>query len=124
MEEASECDRLVVLAGGRVVAGGTPAEVIGNATVTVVTAPAWQAAFRKLEEHGLAATLAGATLRVPAGPDQVRRALAAEPPAGEMGPAVHVGTAPATLEERFFELVQAELASHAALPAHPGRKGR
>jgi ABC-2 type transport system ATP-binding protein len=106
MEEASECDRLVVLAGGRVVAGGTPAEVIGNATVTVVTAPAWQAAFRKLEEHGLAATLAGATLRVPAGPDQVRRALAAEPPAGEMGPAVHVGTAPATLEERFFQLVQ------------------
>jgi ABC-2 type transport system ATP-binding protein len=106
MEEASECDRLVVLAGGRVVAGGTPADVIGNATVTVVTAPAWQAAFRKLEEHGLAATLAGTTLRVPAEPDRVRRALAAAHAAAETGPAVHVGTAPATLEERFFQLVQ------------------
>jgi ABC-2 type transport system ATP-binding protein len=101
MEEAGECDRLVVLAGGRVVAGGTPAEVIGAATVTVVTAPSWRAAFRKLEEHGLAATLAGTTLRVPAAPDRVRRALGPEP-----GSAARVGTAPATLEERFFQLVQ------------------
>ena len=85
MEEASECDRLVVLAGGRVVAAGTPAEVIGNATVTVVTAPAWQAAFRKLEEHGLAATLAGTTLRVPADPDRVRQALAADRRPGKRG---------------------------------------
>ena len=125
MEEAGECDRLVVLAGGRVVAGGTPAEVIGAATVTVVTAPAWRDAFRKLAEHGLAATLAGTTLRVPAaGPDQVRAALATEPPAGdspardsqaadsaagEPGPAARVDTAPATLEERFFQLVQADV---------------
>jgi ABC-2 type transport system ATP-binding protein len=101
MEEAGECDRLVVLADGRVVAGGTPAEVIGAATVTVVTAPAWRAAFRKLEEHGLAATLAGTTLRVPAGPDQVRAALGAE-----LGPVARVAAAPATLEERFFQLVQ------------------
>jgi ABC-2 type transport system ATP-binding protein len=102
MEEAGECDRLVVLAGGGVVAGGTPAEVIGAATVTVVTAPAWRAAFRTLAEHGLAATLAGSTLRVPvAGPVQVRRALGPE-----LGSAARVGTAPATLEERFFQLVQ------------------
>ena len=101
MEEAGECDRLVVLAGGRVVARGTPAEVIGGATVTVVTALAWRAAFRKLEEHGLAATLAGTTLRVPAGPDQVRRALGPE-----LGSAARVAAAPATLEERFFQLVQ------------------
>ncbi|HEY2285688.1 MAG TPA: ATP-binding cassette domain-containing protein, partial [Streptosporangiaceae bacterium] len=121
MEEAGECDRLVVLAGGRVVAAGTPAEVIGTATVTVVTTSAWRAAFRRLDEQGLAVTLSGATLRIPAGPGQVRRALAGN---GEPGSQVRVSTAPATLEERFFELVQAELASHAALPAHPGRKGR
>jgi ABC-2 type transport system ATP-binding protein len=107
MEEAGECDRLVVLAGGRVVAAGTPAEVIGPATTTVVTTTAWRAAFRRLEEQGVAATLAGSGLRVAAaGPDQVRRALAAESPDGKPGPAVRVSTAPATLEERFFQLVQ------------------
>jgi ABC-2 type transport system ATP-binding protein len=139
MEEAGECDRLVVLAGGRVVAGGTPAEVIGAATVTVVTASAWRDAFRQLAEHGLAATLAGTTLRVPAaGLDQVRQALAPEPPGGDsvagepeppaggspdgdpgsaarvdpavrVDPVVRVDTAPATLEERFFQLVQADV---------------
>ncbi|HMG61987.1 MAG TPA: ABC transporter ATP-binding protein [Streptosporangiaceae bacterium] len=101
MEEAGECDRLVVLAGGTVVASGTPAEVTGAATVTVVTAPAWRAAFRRLEEHGLAATLAGTTLRVPAGPDRVREALGPE-----LGSAARVAVAPATLEERFFQLVE------------------
>jgi ABC-type multidrug transport system ATPase subunit len=101
MEEAGECDRLVVLAGGAVVASGTPAEVTGAATVTVVTAPAWRAAFRSLEEHGLAATLAGTTLRVSAGPDRVREALGPE-----LGSAARVAVAPATLEERFFQLVQ------------------
>jgi ABC-2 type transport system ATP-binding protein len=123
MEEAGECDRLVVLAAGRVVAAGTPAEVIGTATVTVVTTSAWRAAFRRLDEQGLPATRSGTTLRIPAGPEQVRRALAAEPPAGEppagepaageAGPAVRIGTAPATLEERFFQLVQADLPNRA-----------
>jgi ABC-2 type transport system ATP-binding protein len=121
MEEAGECDRLVVLAGGRVVAAGTPAEVVGTATVTVVTTPAWRAAFRRLDEQGLAPALSGATLRVPAGPGQVRRALAAS---GEPGSQARVGTAPATLEERFFELVQADLASHAVVPVHPDGEGR
>jgi ABC-2 type transport system ATP-binding protein len=102
MEEASECDRLVVLAGGQVVAGGTPAEVIGAATVTVVQAPAWRAAFRALESSGLAVSLAGSALRIPAAtPAQVRAVLAPDP-----GSAVRITTAPATLEERFFELVQ------------------
>jgi ABC-2 type transport system ATP-binding protein len=102
MEEASECDRLVVLAGGQVVAGGTPAEVIGAATVTVVQAPAWRAAFRALESSGLAVSLAGSALRIPAAtPAQVRAVLAADP-----GSAVRITTEPATLEERFFELVQ------------------
>jgi ABC-2 type transport system ATP-binding protein len=121
MEEAGECDRLVVLAGGRVVAAGTPAEVVGTATVTVVTTPAWRAAFRRLDEQGLAPALSGATLRIPAGPGQVRRALAAS---GEPGAQARVRTAPATLEERFFELVQADLATHAVLPVHADEEGR
>jgi ABC-2 type transport system ATP-binding protein len=106
LEEASECDRLVIMADGTVAAAGTPPEVIGAATVTVVDAPDWRTAFARLEARGLAVTLAGRSLRVAtAGPDQVRQALAAGP-----GPAARVGTAPATLEERFFQLVAAAAA--------------
>ncbi len=103
MEEAHECDRLVIMADGAVVARGTPAEVIGDATVTVVETSEWRAAFGRLEDRGLDVNLAGSALRVPgAGPDAVRQAL------GESlaGAGVRVYPAPATLEERFFQLVE------------------
>jgi ABC-2 type transport system ATP-binding protein len=97
MDEAGECDRLVVMADGRVVAGGTAGQIIGDARVSVVETASWAAAFAALEAAGLPATLVGRTLRVPgAGPADVRRAL---------GPVeARVTVAPATLEERFFEL--------------------
>ena len=41
MEEAEECDRLVVLADGSVVAEGTVAEIVGDARVVVVESQAW-----------------------------------------------------------------------------------
>jgi ABC-2 type transport system ATP-binding protein len=97
MEEAGECDRLMVMADGRVVAGGTAGQIIGDARVSVVETGSWAAAFAALEAAGLPATLVGRTLRVP-GADSaaVRRAL---------GPVeASVTVAPATLEERFFEL--------------------
>jgi ABC-2 type transport system ATP-binding protein len=97
MDEAGECDRLVVMADGRVVAGGTAGQIIGDARVSVVETASWAAAFAALEAAGLPATLVGQTLRVPgADPADVRRAL---------GPVeARVTVAPATLEERFFEL--------------------
>jgi ABC-2 type transport system ATP-binding protein/ribosome-dependent ATPase len=97
MDEAGECDRLVVMADGRVVAGGTAGQIIGDARVSVVETASWAAAFAALEAAGLPATLVGRTLRVPgADPADVRRAL---------GPVeARVTVAPATLEERFFEL--------------------
>jgi ABC-2 type transport system ATP-binding protein len=97
MEEAGECDRLVIMADGAVVAEGTSAEIIGTAQVTVVAAPSWAAAFNKLEGAGLPVALAGRGVRVPGvGPDAVRRTLDDQH--------ARVFTAPATLEERFFEL--------------------
>jgi ABC-type multidrug transport system ATPase subunit len=97
MDEAGECDRLMVMADGRVVAEGTAGQIIGDARVSVVETGSWAAAFAALEAAGLPATLVGRTLRVPgAGPADVRRAL---------GPVeASVTVAPATLEERFFEL--------------------
>ena len=99
MEEAQECDRLVIMADGRVVAEGTAAEIVGSRQVVVVEAESWSAAFGALERAGLQVALAGRGLRVPgAEPADVRRAL------GDL-PAV-VRQAPASLEERFFELSQ------------------
>jgi ABC-2 type transport system ATP-binding protein/ribosome-dependent ATPase len=97
MDEAGECDRLMVMADGQVVAEGTAGQIIGDAWVSVVDTASWAAAFAALEAAGLPATLVGRTLRVPgADPADVRRAL---------GPVeASVTVAPATLEERFFEL--------------------
>jgi ABC-2 type transport system ATP-binding protein len=97
MDEAGECDRLVIMAAGRAVARGTAGQITGDAQVSVVDSAAWAAAFGALEAAGLPVALAGRTLRVPgAAPGAVRRAL------GDL-PAT-VRSAPATLEERFFEL--------------------
>jgi ABC-2 type transport system ATP-binding protein/ribosome-dependent ATPase len=97
MDEAGECDRLVIMAAGRVVARGTAREITGDAQVSVVDAESWAAAFAALEAAGLPVALVGRTLRVPgAAPGAVRRALGDLPAA--------VTSAPATLEERFFQL--------------------
>jgi len=97
MEEAGECTRLVIMADGRVADRGTAPEIIGAARVTVVETPAWAAAFGVLEEARMPVALAGRTLRVPgATPAEVRRALD--------GVSARVYEAPATLEERFFQL--------------------
>ena len=97
LEEAGECGRLVIMAGGAVVAHGAAAEIIGAARVSVVTAASWTAAFTALERAGLLVALAGRSLRVPgSAPEEVRRALG--------GIDASVQEAPATLEERFFQL--------------------
>jgi ABC-2 type transport system ATP-binding protein/ribosome-dependent ATPase len=100
MDEAGECGRLVIMAAGRVVATGTAAEIIGDARVSVVETGAWAAAFAALEAAGLPAALAGRALRVPgASPAGVRQVLGPVP--------ARVSEAPATLDERFFQLTQA-----------------
>jgi len=105
MEEAWECTRLVIMADGRVVAQGTAPEIVGTAQVTVVATPAWADAFRALEEARMPVALAGRALRVPgAEPAEVQRVLTAA--GGAAGQQARVSAAPATLEERFFQLAQ------------------
>jgi ABC-2 type transport system ATP-binding protein/ribosome-dependent ATPase len=100
MDEAEECDRLVVMADGRVVAEGTVAEIVGDSRVAVIETDAWERAFEAIEAAGLAAALVGRTLRVPgASPAEAERALGGLP--------ARVSEAPATLEERFLELALA-----------------
>jgi hypothetical protein len=88
----------VIMADGVVVAAGTSASIVGAEQATAVDAPDWAAAFDRLEQAGLEVALAGRGLRVPdATPDQVRAAL------GNLE--ATVSAVPATLEERFFQLV-------------------
>jgi len=123
MEEAGECDRLIIMADGAVVAAGTAAQIIGAEQVTVVESASWADSFSRLERAGLPVALAGRTLRIPGvSLAEVRRVLggsqAAPDGAGDHG--THGGRVPtelptgcriyqaaATLEERFFELASA-----------------
>jgi ABC-2 type transport system ATP-binding protein len=108
MDEAGECSQLVIMAGGRVVARGTAAEITGDHQVTVVETDEWARAFGALEAAGLVAALAGRALRVPgAPPDDVRRALG--------GIEARVSLAPGTLEERFFQLTSTTSATEEAV---------
>jgi ABC-2 type transport system ATP-binding protein len=76
MDEAGHCDRLVVMAAGRVVASGPLDDLIGDARTVEVRGSRWQDAFQALDAAGIAAALVGTTLRVP-GTDEaeVRDAL-------------------------------------------------
>lgn len=99
MSEAEQCDRLVVLAGGRVVAEGTLDAILGGATVVRVRAARWEEAFRTLRDAGLRLGLVGRSLRVvEGGPGRVRAAL------GEVGLEAEIDEAPATFEEAFVKL--------------------
>jgi len=97
MDEAEECDRLVVMAEGAVVAEGTVERIVGASRVVVVETDAWEGAFEALERARLSAALVGRTLRVvDASPADVARALDGVP--------ARIREDAATLEERFLEL--------------------
>jgi ABC-type multidrug transport system ATPase subunit len=99
LAEATQCDRLVVLASGRVAAAGTPGEVVGDTTAVEVRTPSWEAAFTALDQAGLPVSLVGRALRVP-GADQatVGEALAAAGVPADLAPV------PASFEEAFVVL--------------------
>ncbi len=99
MEEAEECDRLVIMAQGRIVAEGDLSSILGDARVVVVEVDDWAAALGALEQRGMSPTLMGRSLRVPGVPAKdVEEALAAVP--------CRVGEARATLEERFVQITR------------------
>ncbi len=101
MEEAAQCDRLVVMASGRVVAEGTVSDVIAGREVVQVVCSAWQRAFEVLDAEGLIVQVQGDTLRVPGSPRDVRELLAGRDIQGA------ISTVPANLEEAFVSIVSA-----------------
>lgn len=99
LAEAEQCDRLVVMAAGGVVAAGTAERIVGDARAVVVTGPAPGPVLTALGQAGLVGALSSGGVAVP-GEDTgaVRAALDGAGLDGE------VGVRPATLEERFAEL--------------------
>jgi ABC-type multidrug transport system ATPase subunit len=99
MSEAEQCDRLLVLAGGRVAAEGTMEQVIGGTRAVEVRAGRWEEAFTALDAAGLPVSLVGTALRVPgADPETVGRPLAGA------GVDAHLDIVPASFEEAFVVL--------------------
>ena len=118
LDEAGECDRLVLMAAGRVVAEGTLASVVGEGTAVAVRTGRWDAAFAALGAAGLPTALVGRELRVPGGDlAAVRAAL------GAAGVSAELAVVPATFEETFVRLALAgqDVKSPGSTPPDPER---
>lgn len=64
MEEAEQCDRILMLSMGRVVAAGTTTSIVGSVEAVEVRAEDWHAGFAALDRAGLQPTLVGKRVRV------------------------------------------------------------
>lgn len=99
LEEAEQCDRLILMDAGRIARIGTLAEVIGTATAVRVRADRWEEAFRVLADADLAVTLTGRATRVADVPLEVVAATL-----DGAGIVARLEIVPATLEEAMATL--------------------
>jgi ABC-2 type transport system ATP-binding protein len=101
LEEAEECDRLVMLADGVVAAEGSMSAIIGDLQAVEVETTDWRRGMSVLAGAGVPVSLAGTKLRVPGGsPAAVAGILEAA------GMSAAVVQRPATLEEKFVSLAE------------------
>ncbi len=99
MEEAEQCDRLVVMADGKVVAAGTADEITAGAAVTEVRCADLNRAFTLLDDGDFSVQASGTTLRA------VGSATAIADLLSHGGVDAAVRTVPANLEEAFVAIV-------------------
>ena len=99
MQEAQQCDRLLLMADGRLVAEGSEADIIGSTTAVAVRTGDWARAFAALAAAGAPVMLAGRAIRVanadPAGLAGVLEAAGIE---------ASLEPVPATISERMLML--------------------
>ncbi|HMK10113.1 MAG TPA: ABC transporter ATP-binding protein [Acidimicrobiales bacterium] len=101
MQEARQCDRLLLMADGRLVAQGTEADIVGSMTAIEVHAHDWARAFSTLSAAGLPVMLAGRSVRVAnADATQLEGILTAQGIAGRLEPVA------ATIEERMLMIAR------------------
>lgn len=96
MSEARQCDRLLLMSDGRLVARGTERDIVADTRAAAVDSADWAATFRVLSSAGIAVTLAGRGVRV-VDPDipGLQTLLTAA------GIEADVREVPATIEERM-----------------------
>jgi len=106
MQEAQQCDRLLLMSDGALVAEGSEADIIGSTTAVAVRTADWARAFAALAAAGAPVMLEGRTIRVanadPAGLAEVLEAAGIE---------ASVQPVPATIEERMLMLSRPAKAS-------------
>jgi ABC-2 type transport system ATP-binding protein len=101
MQEAEQCDRLVLMDLGRIVAQGSVSDILEGATAVQVDAGDWGRAFAALTEHGLAVSLSGVRVRVVDSDEATVRDVLAT-----TGLDVQLEIVPATLEERMTSIAR------------------
>jgi ABC-2 type transport system ATP-binding protein/ribosome-dependent ATPase len=102
MQEAQQCDRLLLMSHGAAVAEGSEADIIGDTIACEVDAPDWAAAFAALNLEGLPVTLAGRRVRI-----ANTASSAIEEALDRAGITAHVRQVGATLEEKMTVLDRA-----------------
>ncbi len=106
MQEAQQCDRLLLMSNGQLVAQGTEADIIGSTTAVAVRTGDWAHAFAALNAAGAPVMLAGRAIRVAnADPAELHEVLEAAGIEASLQPV------PATIEERMLVLARATGAS-------------
>jgi ABC-2 type transport system ATP-binding protein len=101
MQEARQCDRLILLSDGLVVGEGTESDIVAGLTAIEVTADLWSDAFTALTRTGALVTLKGRSVRVvDEPPDTVKRTLASA------GITATFDVVPATIDERMAALAR------------------
>ncbi|HEY2310655.1 MAG TPA: ABC transporter ATP-binding protein [Gaiellaceae bacterium] len=105
MQEADQCDRLVIMVAGEVAAAGTVREIIGGRTAVQVDTDSWEQAFNALSEAQMPVALSGRSVRVPDTPaDEVESVLR------QARLSTRVTTVPSTLDETLITLGRAATA--------------
>ena len=101
MQEAAQCDRLLLMSRARLVAQGSEADIVGDTTAAAVRTDDWAAAFAALNAAGEPVMLAGRDVRVAdSDVDHLRAVLAAA------GIGADVVAVAATIEERMMVLAR------------------
>lgn len=99
MDEAEQCDRLVMIVAGQILADGPVDAIVADGRSIAVRTERWDETFSALDADGLNPVLHGTTVRLrPGDQERARRLLAARRIHAELT------VVPATLEETFVRL--------------------
>lgn len=99
LQEAEQCDRLLLMSGGEIVARGSESDVVGDTRAVEVDTTQWQEAFTTLDAAGMPVMLDGRMVRVAdRTADEVLDILA------KVGIAATARDVPATIAERMVVL--------------------